>query len=108
MQANQVKVVDNYSAANGTHLQGYVNTTYAQLVALFGQGMGAGDKTTQEWILEFDNGAVATIYDWKECCTPEGMYAWHVGGTQRTVVALVQDALDGVIEIVDEFDTEEA
>lgn len=108
MQATQVKVTDSYSAANGTSLQGYVNTTYATLVALFGPSMGAGDKTTQEWILQFNDGTVATVYDWKEYETPEGMYRWHVGGKHGTMVAaLVQDALDGVIEVVDEFYDEE-
>ncbi len=108
MQATQVKTVDNYNCINGTSLQGYVRTTYAQLVALFGQGMGAGDKTTQEWILQFNNGVVATIYDWKTYDTPLDVYDWHVGGARGTgVVALVQEALDGIIEVVDEFDEEE-
>jgi predicted dehydrogenase len=104
MQATQVKVVDNYSAANGTSLQGYVRTTYAHLVALFGEPMGPGDKTTAEWILEFDDGTVATIYDWKELETPMDVYNWHVGGKRGAmVVAMVQEALDGYIEVVDDF-----
>jgi predicted dehydrogenase len=104
MQATQVKSTDNYNALNGTSLQGYVRTTYAQLVELFGPGIGAGDKTTAEWILEFDDGTVATIYDWKELETPTDVYNWHVGGKRGAmVVAMVQDALDGVIEVVDEF-----
>ncbi len=102
--AQQVKTTDSWSAANGTSLQGYVRTTYAQLVALFGEGVGAGDKTTAEWILEFDDGTVATIYDWKELETPMGPYNWHVGGKRGAmVVALVQDVLDGKIEVVDAF-----
>ena len=102
MSAEQVKSVDSFYV-NGTSLQGYVNTTYANLVSLFGQGIGGGDKTTAEWVLKFDDGTIATIYDWKECCTPMGNYQWHVGGNSRKVVAMVQDVLDGVIEIVEEF-----
>lgn len=104
--ATQVKSTDSYTKANGTHLQGYVRTTYAQLVDLFGEGVGAGDKTTQEWILEFNDGTVATIYDWKEYETPEYLYDWHVGGTSKQAVWKVQEALDGLIEVVDEFDEE--
>ena len=104
MQATQVKTTDNYMVANGTSLQGYVNTTYATLVALFGNPMGPGDKTTAEWILEFNDGTVATVYDWKELDTPMDMYRWHVGGKHGTMVAaLVQEALDGKIEVVDAF-----
>jgi hypothetical protein len=102
----QVKTTDLFSVASGTHLQGYVNTTYDNLVALFGNSLGSGDKTTQEWILEFDDGTVATIYDWKEYDTPMGRYDWHIGGTSKQAVALVNDALAGFIEVVDAFDVE--
>lgn len=103
MQATQVKVTNDYTDCNMTSLQGYVTTTYAQLVALFGNPMGPGDKTTAEWVLKFNDGTVATVYDWKEYETPMDLYRWHVGGSKRTVVALVQEALDGIIEVVDEF-----
>jgi hypothetical protein len=103
MSAEQVKSVDIW--ANGTSLQGYVNTTYANLVSLFGEGIGGGDKTTAEWVLKFDDGTIATIYDWKESCTPMGNYQWHVGGSSRKVVSMVQEALDGIIEVVDDFYT---
>ena len=69
-------------SADGTHLQGYVHTTYDRLVEVFGQPTYTepGDKTTAEWILQFGNGTVATIYDYKEYTTPAGMYNWHIGG----------------------------
>lgn len=99
-------VTNNYRDSNMTSLQGYVLTTYDKLVAVFGKPMGPGDKTTAEWILKFDDGTVATIYDWKEYDTPQGEYSWHVGGNKRTAVAKVQDALDGYIEVVGAFDEE--
>ena len=100
--ANQVKAMDIWSAG-GTSLQGYVSTTYANLVDLFGESLGGGDKTTAEWVLKFDDGTIATIYDWKEYSTPLGQYEWHVGGLSRKAVALVQAALDGQVEVVEEF-----
>ena len=99
----QVKVTNDYTDCNMTSLQGYVETTYAQLVELFGEPMRGGDKTTAEWVLKFNDGTVATIYDWKEYSTPMDAYDWHVGGNKRTVVAMVQEALDGVVEVVDAF-----
>lgn len=81
--------------ANGTSLQGYVETTYNQLFELFGEPQGAGDKTSAEWILEFADGTIATIYDWKTNKTPMGKYSWHVGGFNKQAVFLVQQTLQG-------------
>jgi hypothetical protein len=75
--------------ANGTCLQGYVEAYYHQLVEVFGEPDGGGDKTTVEWCLEFEDGTVATIYDWKEYETPMGLYRWHIGGNQRRAVDCV-------------------
>ena len=83
----------DWTDANGTSLQGYITATYDQLVARFGQPDGGGDKTTVEWVLEFADGTVATIYDWKEEDTPMSMYNWHIGGKNKTAVARVTHAL---------------
>lgn len=96
MQRNKTYTVqDNFNAVNGTHLQGYITTDYATLVATFGESLGGGDKTTQEWILVGEDGTVATIYDWKEPCTPLHKCEWHIGGLNYKAVELVQDALMG-------------
>jgi hypothetical protein len=81
-----------WEAVNGTSLQGYVPATYEQLVERFGQPEGGGDKTTVEWMLQFEDGTVATIYDWKEYETPMGMYHWHIGGKNNLAVARVTAA----------------
>jgi len=81
-----------WTEANGTHLQGYVRATYDQLVARFGEPEGGGDKTTVEWVLVFEDGTVATIYDWKEYETPTYMYDWHIGGMSKTAVTRVTQA----------------
>jgi hypothetical protein len=102
----QVKSLDYFGGADGTSLQGYVRTDYATLKDLFGDGLGGGDKTTQEWVLKFSDGTVATIYDWKEYETPMYEYDWHVGGMSKQAVWNVEAALRGEIEIVDQFDLE--
>lgn len=78
--------------ANMTSLQGYMPARYDQLVAVFGEPEGSGDKTTAEWCLAFEDGTVATIYDWKEYETPMGLYSWHIGGMSNLAVARVQQA----------------
>lgn len=78
-----------WQQANGTSLQGYINATYADLVECFGEPEGGGDKTTVEWMLKFEDGTVATIYDWKVDETPTYMYNWHIGGKNKTAVTRV-------------------
>ena len=79
----------DWTEANGTSLQGYVEAHYHQLVAVFGEPEAGGDKTTVEWALKFADGTVATIYDWKESETPMGLYRWHIGGRNSTAVSRV-------------------
>jgi hypothetical protein len=76
-----------------TSLQGHVSAKYDQLVAVFGEPTDSGDKTTAEWALQFEDGTVATIYDWKEYTTPMGMYRWHIGGHSMDAVARVIEAV---------------
>ena len=79
----------DWTEANGTHLQGYIRAYYHELVEVFGAPEGGGDKTTVEWALKFEDGTVATIYDWKEYETPMGSYDWHIGGKSKQAVHAV-------------------
>lgn len=80
---------------NGTSLCDYIRVSYANLVRVFGQPTsGDGYKVDAEWILEFDDGVVATIYNYKDgrnYCGEEGLDVefitdWHIGGHQRADV----------------------
>lgn len=83
------------SKTNGTCLQGYFSTTYNDLVKRLGPcNEGSADrKTTAEWVLESENGTIATIYDWKTGSTPKEEYRWHIGGMSTRALELVQEAL---------------
>ena len=91
------------SQVNGTHLQGYVKVTYAELKRVFGKEHCDGDgyKVDAEWMLEFDNGTVATIYNYKDgknYCGRSGLAKskitdWHVGGISKDAVKCVERAL---------------
>ena len=82
-----------WPAAAGTGLVGHVTTTYDDLVKAFGKPDRDGDKCTAQWIIQFDDGTVATIYDWKEPETPKAAYNWHVGGKNHAAVQLVAACL---------------
>lgn len=73
--------------ANGTYLQGYLDASYNELIKVFGEPNNGPndfglDKTTCEWILEYEDGKYCTIYDWKTIETPMGLYSWHIGGNK--------------------------
>jgi len=88
---------------NGTCLQGEVEATYAELCDLFGSHHdGDGYKVDAEWYVKFDDGTIATIYNWKNGKNYEGENGlsleqidnWHVGGDSAKAETQVQIALD--------------
>jgi hypothetical protein len=87
-----MKFTTDSNSGCGTSLQGKMSAYYHQLVEVFGEPDGGGDKTTVEWCLEFEDGTIATIYDWKEYDTPTGRYDWHIGGKNKDAVYAVMDA----------------
>jgi hypothetical protein len=86
-----------------TQLAGYVTATYAELVATFGeptfvQPSGAG-KTQAEWHVTFEDGTIATIYDYKSLRPIKKITEWHIGGRELDdahdyVNAVVSDVRD--------------
>jgi hypothetical protein len=83
-----------WPAVAGTGLIGHIHATYDDLVKAFGRpDTDAADKWTVQWIIQFDDGTVATIYDWKTDATPKGPYMWHVGGKSHAALQLVAACL---------------
>lgn len=81
---------------DGTHLQGEFSSSFQKIKSLFGDPIlsGPGDKTQAEWRIQFDDGTVATIYDWKEWGTSyENVKNWHVGGYNRKAFDAVKSML---------------
>lgn len=84
----------------GTWLQGHTTpTTRRKLSAVFGEPIQyeEGDKVTLEWGIQFEDGTIATIYDWKryEQGTPalDEEMSYNVGGISPDAVARVEEAL---------------
>lgn len=83
-----------------THLQGVVDADFATLTKIFGPCEDAGfDQVDWQWTLLFDDGEVATIYNWKNGpnytgnwhIKPEDIKEWHVGGhTPKAHVNVLQ------------------
>ena len=79
-------------------LQGYVTTTYDNLVEVFGQPDKAYEKATVQWVLKKKNNGTIYIYDWKETRTPKGMYEWHIGGTSKNDVNIIELLLNNAVD----------
>ena len=85
---------------NGTHFQGYIDITYDKLVKIFGEPTSGDEyKVDAEWLIEFKNGIVATIYNYKDGknyngnsgLEKEDITNWHIGGYDQKAVDLVYE-----------------
>ena len=88
--------------ANGTFLQGYIQADYRKLKEIFAEPTESdGYKSDAEWIIKFDSGEIATIYNYKDgknYCGDDGLTLdqikhWHIGGKSPEVVSYIEDIL---------------
>lgn len=83
----------------GTFLQGHIETTRAELTRVFGEPTeyGEGGKVTIEWGILFEDGTIATIYDWKryELGTPTDpeLTTYNIGGFSARAAELVKSSM---------------
>ena len=89
--------VDTCEKTNGTSLQGYTQTIDREdMKAMFGSNSypDCDGKVSTEWVIEFDDGLVATLYDYRAGIEEvrEG-YQWHIGGKESVVVGRVRDII---------------
>ena len=86
--------------ANGTSLMGEITCSYEKLCKLFGYPeKGDEYKVDAEWIIKFEDGTIATIYNWKDgknYCGGDGLPVaeitdWHIGGhNQKAFINVVK------------------
>jgi len=94
------KLVDYES---GSSLKGYIKTTFHDLVKCFGEPNHKGDggyKVSFEWVIKFDDGTYATIYDWKLSQSERSdvrrgvrKYEFHIGGFNSDSVERVHQEM---------------
>lgn len=86
----------NSKKVNGTHYQGEIDIKYDEIVAVIGNPCHDGDgyKVDAEWVLEFEDGTLATIYNWKDGKNYLGdmghnvkqICNWHIGGHDQYAI----------------------
>ena len=85
----------------GGSLVGYVSATREEIESVFGQAtytdLSLDEKVSIEWVVQFENGIIARIYDWKryEEGTPlmNELYEWHIGAREEAAVPFVAKAV---------------
>jgi hypothetical protein len=88
-------------SAEGTWLHGHIVATRREIESVFGKPNyetdDTSDKVTTEWEILFDDGTVATIYDWKRyemgAPTMDERTTWNIGGKTFASVERVEDSL---------------
>ena len=89
---------------NGTSYQGEISETFENLLKVFGTPMGASadNKVDVEWNVMFNDGVVATIYNWKngpasmgeKGTNPVDIETWHIGGKSDCAIHDVEEILE--------------
>jgi len=88
-------------AIQGTGLKGYVNITYDEIVSKLGKehfGASGDNKMLAEWSFKFDDGTVATLYNYKNYDSVDGLdlediTEWNIGGNSKLAVYHLGKAL---------------
>ncbi len=92
-----IRKVEDEGRQIGTFLVGYIDISYQELVNKFGEPElchDRGNKTDAQWLMEFEDHELFTIYNYKNGINYEGsdgiptedIRDWHIGGSTQEVV----------------------
>ena len=104
-----VKINDPETNFGFSCLQGEIDISYAELVEKLGESSENYDdyKSDAEWDIEFPDGSVASIYNYKDGKNYDGedglptdeIRDWHIGGKDKSIVAKVYEFLEQPMEV---------
>jgi len=86
-----------YKGDFGSSLQGHFDQamTYQEVASVIGEATNnenIDNKVNWEWVLKFDDGVIATIYNYKDNYRgKDAKRVWHIGGEDRVVVERVNE-----------------
>ncbi len=92
--------------ADGTFQQDKINIAYNKLVDIFGEPHHEVNelRIDRKWLLQFDDGTVAIIYNWKNGANWQGddsiladsITDWCIGGCTQRAADLIKQSIEGV------------
>lgn len=85
-------MIKKIETSSGTHLQGYLEATYEELIEKLGKPHiknHLGNDVTTEWRFEIKSQTIV-IYDWKEHRQREDIPLWNIGGTSDKVFKIIK------------------
>lgn len=103
---NNRKVNDPVISSSGTSLTGYIEAPLQKIIDKFEDPqIFRSGKVRYEWVIQFYDGTIATIYDYKDLSPdyndrelqPEDSYQWHIGskkdrGFELVINTLIEDS----------------
>lgn len=102
-----VRIPTYCDKTNGTHGQGTIKTSYYNIVSKFGKSEFTkdSDKVDCDWSIEFKDGTIATIHNWKNgynySIENNGYYKeienitnWNIGGFTKKAFEIVSEILN--------------
>ena len=101
----------NKATTNGTSLQGYLQSSYDNIVRVYGEPLEGRYKIDAEWIIEWEDGLIGTIYNWKngknylgeEGLEVEDITEWNIGGSKKIVETRINNKVKNSWPIFDEI-----
>jgi hypothetical protein len=89
--------VHSNTAYSNTFFVGFIRISYDTLVEVFGEptlGRSGDGKIQVEWCLKFEDGIVATIFDWKEYRKDyRQVTTWRIAGHEEKALDRIQEVL---------------
>jgi hypothetical protein len=88
--------------ADGTYYIDCITTSYFNLVNLLGEPTSKrGDKVLCEWVIESNEGNIATIYDYKSDTNDVALVTeWHLGGNKDSL-PLIEEIKNNIKNNID-------
>lgn len=95
----------------GTSFQGYLLSSYENIVRVYGDPMEGDYKTDVEWVIKWEDGLVGTIYNWKngknylgeKGLEVEDITEWNIGGAKKIVETRINNQVKNSWPIFDEI-----
>ena len=99
---------DKYVITDGTSFRGEIDCSYKTLLNIFGKPSKEYDgyKSDAEWQIEFSDGMVVTIYNYKDGVNYNGedgiptekLTDWHIGGKDSICVDRIKSIVDDFVD----------